>query len=79
MALIILNDVVDDVESKQKNNNYVIIASLKKTDIRVFCYQVYQAWLRERMLNRLARLAMSTSVLKAVPGKLDFKRHQPGI
>ena len=79
MTLHFLNDVVDDVESTQKINNYVIIASLKKTDIRVFCYQVYQAWLRERMLNRLAGLAMSTSVLKALPGKLDIKRHEPGI
>ena len=31
------------------------------------------------MLNRSARLAMSTSVLKALPGKLDIKRHSPGI
>ena len=27
------------------------------------------------MLNRLASLVMSTSVLKALPGKLDIKRH----
>ena len=27
------------------------------------------------MLNRSASLAMSTSVLKALPGKLDIKRH----
>ena len=31
------------------------------------------------MLNRSASLAMSTSVLKALPGKLDVKRHSPGI
>ena len=31
------------------------------------------------MLNRSARLAMSTSVLKALPGKLDIKRHSPNI
>ena len=31
------------------------------------------------MLNRLASLAMSTSVLKALPGKLDIKRHSPSI
>ena len=31
------------------------------------------------MLNRLASLAMSTSVLKALPGKLDIKRHSPNI
>ena len=31
------------------------------------------------MLNRSASLAMSTSVLKALPGKLDIKRHSPII
>ena len=31
------------------------------------------------MLNRLASLAMSTSVLKALPGKLNIKRHSPSI
>ena len=31
------------------------------------------------MLNRSASPAMSTSVLKALPGKLDIKRHSPSI
>ena len=31
------------------------------------------------MLNRSASLAMSISVLKALPGKLDIKRHSPSI
>ena len=31
------------------------------------------------MLNCLASLAMSTRVLKALPGKLDIKRHSPYI
>ena len=31
------------------------------------------------MLNRSASLAMSTSVLKALPGKLDIKRHPRSI
>ena len=31
------------------------------------------------MLNRLASLAMSISVLKALSGKLDIKRHSPSI
>ena len=31
------------------------------------------------MLNRSACAVMSTSVLKALPGKLDIKRHSPGI
>ena len=31
------------------------------------------------MLNRLANLPMSTSVLKAMPGKLDIERYSPSI
>ena len=31
------------------------------------------------MMNRSASLAMSTSVLKALPGKLDIKKHSPSI
>ena len=31
------------------------------------------------MLNRSASLAMSTCILKALPGKLDIKRHSPSI
>ena len=31
------------------------------------------------MLNCSTSLAMSKSVLKALPGKLDFKRHSPSI
>ena len=31
------------------------------------------------MLNRSTSLAMSTSVLKALPGKLDIKRNSPSI
>ena len=31
------------------------------------------------MLNRSVSLSMSTSILKALPGKLDIKRHSPSI
>ena len=31
------------------------------------------------MLNRSASLAMSTSILKTLPGKPDIKRHSPSI
>ena len=31
------------------------------------------------MLNRLVSLAMSTSVLKVLPGQFDIKRHSPCI
>ena len=47
--------------------------------VSVFWYQVYQARLWECMLNRSASLAMSTSVLKALHGKLDIKIHSPSI
>ena len=32
-----------------------------------------------RMKNHSTSLAMSTSVLKALPGKLDIKSHSPSI
>ena len=89
-----------------KIENCITVASLKSETMgklieyqaRVLWYQVYQARLRERMLNRSASsgkldikrhppsilyisasLAMSTSVLEALPGKLDIKRHVPCI
>ena len=31
------------------------------------------------MLNRSASLAMSTCILRALPGKLDIKKHSPSI
>ena len=31
------------------------------------------------MLNRSSSLELSTSILKALPGKLDIKRHSPSI
>ena len=31
------------------------------------------------MLNRSASLAVSTSILEALPGKLDISRHSPSI
>ena len=42
---------------------------------------IYEARPGERILNRSASLAMltSTSVLKALPGKLDIKIHSPSI
>ena len=71
-----------------KIENCVIISSLKSKTMRKLInkipgsriwYQIYQARLWERMLNRSASLGMSTSVLKALPGKLDIKRHSPSI
>ena len=70
MTLHFLNDVADDAESKQKLKKFVIIASLKsvqqwENQARGFWYQIYHA--------------MSTSVLIALPGKLDIKRHLTSI
>ena len=85
MTFHFLNDVANDAESTQQIEYYVIhvIASWKSETMdklnRVFWYQVYQAKLLERMLNRSASLAMSTSVLNALPEKLDIKRYSPSI
>ena len=38
-----------------------------------------QARLQECMLNGSASLPMSTSVLEALPGKCDIKRHSPTV
>ena len=73
-----------------KHKKSKIIAGLKREtmgklifkieyQVLVFWYQVYQARLWESMLNRSASLAMSTSILKALPGKLHIKRHSPSI
>ena len=35
--------------------------------------------LKREIINYPASLMMSTSVLKALPGKLDIKRHSPSI
>ena len=46
---------------------------------RIPVYQVYQAQLREFILNRLAEPLDSTTSLKALPGKLDIKRNSPSM
>ena len=66
MTLHFLNDVANDAESAQKIKNYVIIASLKSETM-------------DTLINRTPSLAMSTSVLKDLSGKLDIKRHSPSI
>ena len=44
-----------------------------------FLYQDYQAMLRERLLTSRGLPSDSICVLEAEPGKLDIKRHEPGI
>ena len=83
-----LNDVANDVESTQKLKitSLSLVWGVKQWvnwlieyQVRVFWYQVYQARLWERTLNCSASLAKSTSVLKALPGKFDIKRHRPSF
>ena len=71
-----------------QHKNYVIIANLKsettgKLIKRIPGLRLLKSFttllLWERMLNCSASLAMSTSILKALPGKLDIKRHSPSI
>ena len=45
----------------------------------VFCYQVYQARLQERLLTSRGLLSDSTCVLEAKPGNLDIKRREHGF
>ena len=88
MTLHFLNDVANDAEStkKSKITSLSLVWRVKQWvnwyieyQVRVFWYQVYQARLWERMLNRSASLAMSTSIPKALPCKFDIKRHSPSI
>ena len=71
------------IESTQKIYKYVIIASLNSESacklinrIPGLCLLISNlpsSALGECMLNRSASLAMSTSILKALSGKLDIK------
>ena len=90
MKLHFLNDVANDAESRQRNENYVIIASLmsetlgklinRTPGLRLLISSLRGSALRTHVtLNRWASLAMPTSVLKALLGKLDIKRHSPSI
>ena len=87
MTVHFLNDVANDAVSTQKNENYVIIASLKSETMGKLIKRVPGSRLlisslpgsALRTLVDMARLAMSTSVFKALPVKLDIKRHSPSI
>ena len=63
MTLHFLNDVANDAESTQHSKITSLSLAMGK------------------LINRIpgSSLAMSTSVLKALPGKLDIKRHSPTI
>ena len=84
MALHFLNDVANHT----KIDNHVKIASLKSETMEKLInripgsrlwYQVYQAWLKKTNVELLSKPPDSTSVLEALPGILDTKRHSPSI
>ena len=72
----------------QQNENYFIITSLKSETMGKLINRIIGECLLisslpglalRIMLNRSASLMMSTSVLKALPGKLDIKRLSPSF
>ena len=78
MTLHFLQDVVNDVESNMIIDSYVIIASLKSEPT---CKLINRIPGLHLLISCLPGLALrmhvkslgSTSVLKALPGKLDIK------
>ena len=88
MTLHFLNDVANDAQSTQKIENFVIIASKTCETMGKLINRIPGSCLLISSLpgsafrtyvELLASLAMSTSILKALPGKLDIKRHSPSI
>ena len=79
MTLLFLNDVPYDPESIKKKKNYIIITSLKSETIGKLINRIPGSRLLISNLPGSASLAMSTGVLKALPGKLDCKRHSACI
>ena len=65
--------------NQHKNRKYVIMASLKSETMGELIYKIPGSCLMISSSPGLASLVMSTSVLKALPGKLDIKRHSPSI
>ena len=59
--------------NQHKNRNNVVFASLKRETIGKLINSIPGS----RLL--ISSLAMSTCVLKALPGKLEIKRHSPSI
>ena len=71
MTFHFLYDVANDTES-HKGQNYFIILSLKSETMGKLIKRIPG-------IVKFTSLAMSTSILKALPDKLDIKRHSPGI
>ena len=81
MMLHFLNDVAKHTESILKIENYVIIVSLKGETMGKLINRILRLCLLISSLPgpalkmHVESLGMSTSVLKALPGKLDIERH----
>ena len=56
-----------------------MVASLKSETMGKLINRIPGSRLLISSLPGSASLAMSTSILKALPGKLDIKRHSPSI
>ena len=69
MTLHFLNGIVNDLESDKKIDNYIIIASLKSGPYASFDIKF------TRLHFKNAFESDSTNILKALPCKLDIKRH----
>ena len=88
MTLHFLNDVANDAESTQKPKNYVKIASLKSETMgqlinripgsHILISSLPGSTLRTHV-ESLGKPRDVNIVLKALPGKLDIKRHSPSI
>ena len=82
------NDVTNDAESTQRSKNYVIVASLKSETVGKLINRILGECLLISSLSgsalrmhveSLGKPRDVTSILKALPGKLDIKRHSPSI
>ena len=82
------NDIINGAESTQKIFIYVIIASLKSESLGKLINIIPGSPLLIAILpgkasrthvESLWKPDESTSVLRALPGKLDIKRHSPSI
>ena len=78
MTLHFLNDVANDAEQIK---NYVIITSLRSETMGKLINRIPDSCLFISSLpgSALRTHVESTSVLKALPGKFDIKRHDSGI
>ena len=88
MTLHFLNDVSNGAESIQKSTSTSYLLVLRVNGLGKLLNRIHDSGLlisslpgsaRECLLNHSASLAMSTSVLEALPGKLYIKRHSPSI